>query len=131
MTSTSIFFLFFNSFFSRRRRRWEIASKVSAMKRTTKTKESTRFISFQSEKAISNGMMTVGRVAVLNLEYIYLFRRIDSPQRQQQQQQPPSTRFSSQQYIKKRRVRLVAPRALMIGKRKLPLFASSYTPHLY
>ncbi len=75
-------------------------------------------------------MMTVGRVAVLNLEYIYLFRRIDSPQRQQQQQQPPSTRFSSQQYIKKRRVRL-APRALMIGKRKLPLFASSYTPHLY
>jgi hypothetical protein len=99
------------------------------MKRTTKTKESTRFISFQSEKAISNGMMTVGRVAVLNLEYIYLFRRIDSPQRQQQQQ-PPSTRFSSQQYIKKRRVRL-APRALMIGKRKLPLFASSYTPHLY
>lgn len=73
-------------------------------------------------------MMTVGRVAVLNLEYIYLFRRIDSPQRQQQQ---PPTRFSSQQYIKKRRVRLVAPRALMIGKRKLPLFASSYTPHLY
>jgi hypothetical protein len=53
----------------------------------SKTKETTSFIPFQSEKAISSEMMAVIRVAVLNL----FRRRIDSPTRQQQ---PPS-RFSS------------------------------------
>ena len=38
---------------------------------------------------------------------------------------PPPV-FLPQQYILKRRL-YIAPRALMIGKRKLPLFASSYT----